>query len=220
MKIQILTESFEKLGLMGWPLLACSTVGLAITLERLLYFMRQPCRQKMIREAIEFGYSEETAYATAQGLSTYKSPISPMAVAFLSNVLSTRSIRKEASEGPIRIWLSSAKAPVKILATIAQIAPLLGLTGTVLGLVETFKVMQSSQQAIDPSLMAGGIWEALLTTIAGMLISIPLLLCIRFFNAQLERVAREAKELYIWLEAQKLTPESLLAPEERGLINE
>ncbi|GGA57496.1 MotA/TolQ/ExbB proton channel family protein [Pelagibacterium lentulum] len=61
----------------------------------------------------------------------------------------------------------------KALDTIAQIAPLLGLFGTVLGMIEAFQAMQSAGAAVDPSVLAGGIWVALLTTAVGLAVAMP-----------------------------------------------
>jgi biopolymer transport protein ExbB len=195
----------NQLGLMAWPLITCSIFGLAICLERTVFFLTQPLRKAHIQEVLSSAFSRTKEQASLEALSSLRSPLAQLASAYLINRRNIRSIRKEVSEGPIYSWISRARAPVKMLTTIAQVAPLMGLTGTVLGLVETFKVIQSSQQSIDPSLMAGGIWEALLTTIVGMLISMPTLVMVRLFNARIERVAREARLLYLWLESQEDT---------------
>jgi biopolymer transport protein ExbB len=198
-------ESFEQLGLMLWPLLACSVTGLALILERTLYFIRHRCRRSDLELIVG---SDAHLLAKDRDYSAFplkNSPLMPLTSAFFQNALYERTIRKDAVEAAAKAWLSRARAPIKLMATIAQIAPLLGLTGTVLGLVETFKVIQSSQGSVNPSLMAGGIWEALLTTIVGMLITIPLLLSIRFFNARIETISSEIRTFFVWLEKRHLT---------------
>ncbi|MCO6385430.1 MotA/TolQ/ExbB proton channel family protein [Aliihoeflea sp. 40Bstr573] len=81
----------------------------------------------------------------------------------------------------------------RALDAIAQIAPLLGLFGTVLGMIEAFQALQGAGNAVDPSLLAGGIWVALLTTAVGLAVAMPVSLILTWFETRLdnERVAIE-----------------------------
>ena len=80
------------------------------------------------------------------------------------------------------------EAGFRVLDSIAQIAPLLGLFGTVLGMIDAFQALQEAGNSVDPSLLAGGIWVALLTTAAGLAVAMPTSLVLTFFDS---RVARE-----------------------------
>lgn len=77
---------------------------------------------------------------------------------------------------------------LRALDAIAQIAPLLGLFGTVLGMIEAFQSLQAAGTQVDPSTLAGGIWVALLTTAFGLAIAMPASLCHAWFES---RIARE-----------------------------
>ncbi|QDZ02563.1 MotA/TolQ/ExbB proton channel family protein [Nitratireductor mangrovi] len=81
----------------------------------------------------------------------------------------------------------------RALDAIAQIAPLLGLFGTVLGMIEAFQKLQDAGSAVDPSILAGGIWVALLTTAAGLAVAMPVSLVLTWFETRVEneRVAIE-----------------------------
>ena len=70
----------------------------------------------------------------------------------------------------------------------AQIAPLLGLFGTVLGMIDAFRALQSAGTAVDPTVLAGGIWVALLTTAAGLAVAMPTSLLLTWLES---RTARE-----------------------------
>lgn len=86
---------------------------------------------------------------------------------------------------------------LKLLDLIAQIAPLLGLFGTVLGMIDAFRTLQEAGSSADPSLLAGGIWVALLTTAAGLVVAMPASILLGWFDARLlahRRVAEEAVE--------------------------
>ncbi|MGJ8561662.1 MAG: MotA/TolQ/ExbB proton channel family protein [Litorimonas sp.] len=80
---------------------------------------------------------------------------------------------------------------LRALEVIAAIAPLLGLLGTVLGMIAAFQALQTSGNQADPGVLAGGIWEALLTTAAGMAVAIPASLALAGFDSTAERMTRE-----------------------------
>lgn len=93
-------------------------------------------------------------------------------------------------------------AGMKALDAIAQIAPLLGLFGTVLGMIEAFQKLQSAGNAVDPSLLAGGIWVALLTTAVGLAVAMPVSLVVTYLEGQIEneKVAIETLASAVLLE--------------------
>lgn len=86
---------------------------------------------------------------------------------------------------------------LRILELTAQIAPLLGLFGTVLGMIDAFRTLQEAGGTADPSILAGGIWVALMTTAAGLVVAIPASVLTGWFDSRLEtheRLARNALE--------------------------
>ena len=76
---------------------------------------------------------------------------------------------------------------LNVLDMVAQLAPLLGLFGTVLGMIEAFQTLQGAGNAVDPSLLAGGIWVALMTTAAGLAVAMPTSLVLTWFEARMTR---------------------------------
>ncbi|MEM7740038.1 MAG: MotA/TolQ/ExbB proton channel family protein [Pseudomonadota bacterium] len=74
----------------------------------------------------------------------------------------------------------------RILDTVAQLAPLLGLLGTVLGMIEAFQALQSAGSQVDPTVLAGGIWVALLTTAAGLTVAMPTSVALSWFESRIE----------------------------------
>lgn len=75
----------------------------------------------------------------------------------------------------------------RLLDMIAQIAPLLGLFGTVLGMIEAFRSLQTAGSTVDPSLLAGGIWVALLTTAVGLAVAIPTSMVLTWLESRMAR---------------------------------
>ena len=85
----------------------------------------------------------------------------------------------------------------RLLDSVAQVAPLLGLFGTVLGMIDAFRALQAAGDAVDPSVLAGGIWVALLTTAAGLAVAMPTTLALTWFES---RAARERARIDLALE--------------------
>ena len=83
--------------------------------------------------------------------------------------------------------MAELRRGVRPLELISAIAPLVGLLGTVLGMIEAFQALQTAGNGADPSVLAGGIWEALLTTAAGMTVAIPASMLASWFESLAER---------------------------------
>ncbi|MCB4456834.1 MotA/TolQ/ExbB proton channel family protein [Leisingera sp. McT4-56] len=93
-----------------------------------------------------------------------------------------------------KLHLASAATGLGALELIATIAPLLGLLGTVLGMIAAFQALQAAGSKADPALLAGGIWEALLTTAAGMAVAIPASAALTWFEAVISRIRRDLED--------------------------
>lgn len=112
--------------------------------------------------------------------------------------------------------LGEAAVGLRALELIATIAPLLGLLGTVLGMIAAFQALQESGSRADPSLLAGGIWEALLTTAAGMAVAIPASAALTWFEAVIDRMRRDVEDAAMRIfvtrkEANAITVQALAA---------
>lgn len=177
---------FSQLGLMGWPLAACSVVALAIGLERLIFILKATVRSK-------------TSYAC---LADY----------LRANKSQPKPIRDEL----LGIMLSELQRPyysgIKMLRMIGMISPILGLLGTILGIIAAFKIIAMQTGPVSPSLIADGLWEAMLTTAVGLLIALPALLMAHFFSAfsehQLARFCLDLNRLSLSYEMAKVENKS------------
>ena len=83
--------------------------------------------------------------------------------------------------------VARARFGIRIMETVGQVAPLLGLFGTVLGMIDAFQALQSAGATVDPAILAGGIWVALLTTAVGLAIAIPSSLLATWFDSIVDR---------------------------------
>ncbi len=178
-------------GILMWPIMMCSVVGLAITVERFfalrradidtrefMDIMRQVLRQNRIREAIEI--CDETEAPVARIM---KSGI-------LKHDRSKDDIR-EAIEDAGRFEIPRLERYLSALATCANIAPLLGLLGTVSGMIKAFAQIQNLRGQVNPSDLAEGISNALVTTAAGLTVAIPMLVVYNYFVTRVDNMVIE-----------------------------
>jgi biopolymer transport protein ExbB len=180
-------ELFKAGGIMMWPILICSIVGLAIVAERFWVLHGKgmapahilPDVQKMLEDR-RLTMAEVRAIRDG-------SPLGRVLAAGLLNMTHGREIMKEAIEDAGRQVVHELERYLQALGTIASIAPLLGLTGTVLGMIKMFGAI-ASHGVGNPSQLAGGISEALVATAAGLFVSIPALLTHRYFRARVNNL--------------------------------
>ena len=178
-------------GILMVPIMACSIVALAITIERFYTLrratidtrefmdtMRQVLRQNRLQEAIEI--CDET-----QG------PIARiMKAGILRHNRSKEDIR-EAIEDAGHLEIPRLERYLSALATCANIAPLLGLLGTVAGMIKAFAQIQYKGGDVNPADLAEGISNALVTTAAGLSIAIPTLIAYNYFVSRVENMVLE-----------------------------
>ncbi|HHT06127.1 MAG TPA: MotA/TolQ/ExbB proton channel family protein [Hydrogenispora sp.] len=170
-----------------FPLLFCSIMVMAITIERLWFFVSQRGDIDEIRRIV-FRLMEKNAPLEAiQYLQKLNQPVARMYQAALLHYGKTRlevevSLR-EAGEVEIR----KMERGLGLLNVIITASPLLGLLGTVTGIISSLNVLEALQGVASPAQLSGGIAEALLTTAFGLIIAIPALFIVHWFNAIIEK---------------------------------
>lgn len=176
-----------------YVLAALSVVATAIVLAKLLRFALRgsgPGRQtRAALDAWEAGRGEE-ALRLLEGDRSPAAPALARAVAgrLSGDVLESR-LREEASRLAQR-ELDGVGSGLKTLALVATVSPLLGLLGTVIGMIDAFRAMEAAGNQVDPSILSGGIWVALLTTAAGLVVAIPAAAAHGLLEAHADRAAR------------------------------
>jgi len=171
-----LTELFTDLGIMSWPLLICSALTLALILERtlsLLVLNRLGSRKTL--RLIQQGSPTDQSQCDEM-VSILKKQNTLMAQG-LGQLLTQRHFDRSLREDSAGMWLAEKrtqlKTGLKVLSLIGVIAPLLGLLGTVLGLIEMFKAVALTTGSITPSDLADGLGLAMRTTAVGLLVALP-----------------------------------------------
>tara|TARA_B100000029_G_scaffold194632_1_gene192679 strand:- start:109 stop:726 length:618 start_codon:yes stop_codon:yes gene_type:complete len=172
-------------GFLMWPILACSIISMAIIAER-FWSLRESkiAPTNLVANVWQWHKSEQLDAKRIQALRT-NSPLGMILAAGLLNRKHSREIMKESIEEVGRLVAHSLERFLNTLGTISSITPLLGLLGTVIGMIKVFTVI-TSQGVGDPSVLSEGISEALLTTAAGLSVAIPSLMFYRYFRGKVD----------------------------------
>ncbi len=189
-----LTEMFKRGGLMMWPILLCSVVTCAFALERLIGLRRSAVfSQPLYRELLDAAHQGDVRGALAR-CTAQRSPFASLVQACLLRA-HAGGFEMEAGleEGGARV-LYDLRRNCKPLAVVADVAPLLGLMGTVTGMIKAFDVVAKAGALGRTELLAAGISEALLTTAFGLIVAIPAMIAYHFFRARAENLVREMED--------------------------
>lgn len=175
-------------GLLMWPIIICSIVALAIIVERFITLRTQKVIPKQLVAQV-WNWVKKNQM-DAQKLRELKggSPLGRVLAVGLVNSKHGRSLMKESIEEAATHELHEMERYLTALGTVAVITPLLGLLGTVVGMIDVFSaiVLQGTGNA---AILAGGISKALVTTAAGLFAAIPSLFFHRFFVRKIDELA-------------------------------
>jgi biopolymer transport protein ExbB len=191
----------------GWmmlPILACSVIALTIIIERFWSLRQSRVLPKSLVRALRSGIQSGTINLniTRENLDKLAkgSPLGRIVAVGLVNRSREREIIRESIEDTGRHVVHELERFLNALGTIAAISPLLGLLGTVSGMIKIFQVV-STQGNSDFALLSIGIAEALITTAAGLIVAIPSLLFYRYFRRKVdELVVRMEQETMLLMD--------------------
>ncbi|MBL4638112.1 MAG: MotA/TolQ/ExbB proton channel family protein [Proteobacteria bacterium] len=180
-------ELFKAGGWLMLPLFACSVIAIAIIAERFWSLQSRriapPELITQIWQWLQYDQVDKNRISALQ----QNSPLGQVLAAGLVNRTCTREITKEGIEDVGRHVTLSLERNLNTLGTIAAITPLLGLLGTVIGMIKVFAVI-TTEGVGNPETLAGGISEALITTATGLLVAIPSLIFYRYFRGKISRL--------------------------------
>lgn len=195
-------EIIERGGLMMYPIIFASITAIAVIIERTyIIFIRTKFLEK---EKIKDMFNLVESGEKEKALSLMRNEESIFASLFVS-VLEEKSVEgmEDAavlSGDDILFYLGRR---LGVLSVLGSVLPLMGLLGTVLGMIKVFARVAGAGDAADIAILAGGIWEALITTAAGMMIAIPVILVYHYFVRTLEKIShvmqQKASKLIICL---------------------
>lgn len=182
-----MVEFLSKGGVLVIPILFCSVLVLAIFCERIIRYAVNRSRGKDIEERvsqlIEQGKID-------QALKVCESNGSPMG-RVLEKAIKAKDMDKDVLESVIvnatENEVRGLSAYLQTLATIGNIAPLLGLLGTIIGMIKAFMVIQQMGGKVNAAVLAGGIWEAMLTTAFGLAVALPTMVAHSYLLSRVDK---------------------------------
>lgn len=185
-------ELFLKGGPLMYPLLGFSIISLAIIVERGIIIGRAGVAKSKLNDIVDVLQNNDVSSAIEQ-YREIRSPISSLGalVVSISDQPAAEIEKRVSREGSRE--LKALTKHLHLLELIGKISPMVGLSGTVLGLAGTFQTVAGLQTMADPSMLAGGIWEALITTVTGLFIAIPAIIFFHLYENRIKSISFEMK---------------------------
>ena len=180
----------------GWlmlPIILCSIVAVAITLERIWTLQRRRVLPKDMTMRVWDWARDRQLDQKHLAVLAANSPMGRVLAAGLANRHQSRYVLKEIVQDTGRHVVHELERYLNSLGTIAAVTPLLGLLGTVIGMVKVFTAITTAGVG-NPGVLAGGISEALITTAAGLCVAIPSLIAYRYLRGRVDALVVEMEK--------------------------
>jgi biopolymer transport protein ExbB len=178
---------FLKGGVIMWAILLCSVIGLAVIIDRYIVLRKAKINVPAFLVRIRGLIKKRDIPGAISYCMEEKSPIANIVRKGLKKYRFGHERVKEAIESAGSQEISKLEKGLSVLATVAGIAPLLGFLGTVTGMIAAFMTIEELQGSANPADLAGGIWEALLTTAFGLFVGIPALAFYNYFLSAVKK---------------------------------
>ena len=175
-------------------LLVFSVVALAVTLLKLYQFRAVRVGE---RRFVGAALAQYRAGRIGEALATLGASRNPIARALEVAIRGVRQSQVGADIVREEVWrvgsnyLETLRSHLRVLEVIATLSPLLGLFGTVLGMIDAFQQLEAAGSQVNPAILSGGIWEALLTTAAGLAVAIPVVAILNGLERTIERLGHD-----------------------------
>lgn len=172
-------------GPLNWIIISMYFITLFVFVERLIFFIFTSCNQKKLLGDLSKITSEsqlDEIYSKIKNSCTGE-----MILEFIQNQKKSPEILNESLDRKASIIQKKLMSRLNYLSLIAAVAPLCGLLGTVMGLMETFSVIEKSGNTAQMNSLAGGIWVAMITTATGLIVAIPCVILHKIFESMAEK---------------------------------
>lgn len=178
-------------GVVMWPIFVCSIVALAIALERFYTLRRIAVVTREFMDLIRAALRQDRVQEALQTCDVTHAPIARIVKAGLVKHNRPKTDIREAIEDAGRLEIPRLERYLAGLGTCAQVAPLLGLLGTVQGMIKCFAAIENRRGMVNPSDLAEGIGNALITTFAGLVVGIPAMVAYNYFVTRVDTMIVE-----------------------------
>lgn len=200
--VESVLDYVQKGGVMMIPIGICSLIMLAVAIERIISLRRK----RVIPNGFMQGLQEElrsSDYDPDRGIAyceKNKSPIASVCIAGIKKLGRPPEAIERAVQDAGEWEVFKLRKNVRVLSVIAAIAPLMGLVGTIFGMIRAFQTVAASAEALGKTeLLAEGIYEAMVTTAAGLIVAIPALIFYHWISAKIEKLVAEMDRVCIAL---------------------
>lgn len=177
----------SKGGYLVIPILGCSVLALAIFLERTVYLALLRRRGRMVAEQVAAKLEGQDLEGARERARQSRSPMGRVLGQALEVLGQDRETIETVLVHAIEQEVAKLSRYLQTLATIGNISPLLGLLGTVLGMIKAFQVIEKMGGQVNAAVLAGGIWEAMLTTALGLGVALPVLVAHSYLSARVDQ---------------------------------
>ena len=207
-------DIIQKGGPMMYLIILCSVLAFGVVIERIYHLNRARIDSSRFMDSITKILKRNKIIESIEMCNSTPGPIAHIIKAGISKHDRSKPEIKEAVEEAAQLEIPRLEKNLPVLATIAHITPLLGLLGTVTGMIRSFQVIQGkalSAVPVNPGDLAGGIWEALLATVAGLAVAIPTYVAYNYLTSQVNGLVydmeRSATDLVNLLSSKRETYE-------------
>ncbi len=193
-----LLDFFDKGGDFMWGLLVLAIIGLAVVFERAITYYKAQTNTRKLMAGIVQGLKSKGVDGAMDICMHTRGPIAAILHAGLAKVTKGPNAVEKAIENSGAIEMAFLQRGLTILATVANVAPLVGFLGTVAGMIHAFEAIAAAEQ-VSAKVVASGISEALITTMTGLCIAIPIQIAYNYFTAKIDGFVLEMEETSVEL---------------------
>jgi len=187
-------DFLEKGGVLVVPILFCSVVALAIFVERLVRLGKVRIRGLGLVKQVSLYMKDNSSEKAMKLVQEHDSPMGRVLKDALEVIDQDRETLETVVVHSIDEEVRTLSQYLQALATIGNIAPLLGLLGTVLGMIKAFMVIQEMGGKVNAAVLAGGIWEAMLTTALGLAVALPVMVAHSYLVARTDTYEAQLRD--------------------------
>ena len=180
-------------GPLMWLILALALVAVAVFLEKLFHFHRAQINEVDFVNGIRNSLKRGNMIEAIAVCDETPGPVAQVVKAGIVNHDRSRDEMREAMQDAGRTEVARLERRLVVLATIAQITPLIGFLGTVFGMIQMFKVIQEAQLP-SPGQLAGGVWQALYTTAGGLVVAVPTYIAYNYLVSRVQNLVLDMEK--------------------------
>jgi biopolymer transport protein ExbB len=197
-----LSDLFERGGFVMYPLLACSILAVCVAIERIIVFLFRAGSYRQLSSQLSQRLGSESVVEVREWLQLRRTPLARVADCYLAQLDRAPAIRDEVVAQQASQQVTLLERRIHWLSVIGHLAPMIGLLGTVWGLVDAFHQIEAHGGNVQPGDLASGIWQALLTTVFGLIVALPTLAIYHFLDNRVAAITLQMEwlvtELNVW----------------------